>query len=249
MPVVYVRTVKTASGATAVQIVHSNRRGSREIEHIGSTHSAGCGGEDRRPAAAARQPGPLGPRRSARRRRGADRVESGPASVGGAEHRLPGAGNRPGLWRRGVRVVNPGLGDRADEQAGLDPGVDRGRDRRTELSHDQAAAAGLCDTAVARCPRISVRDRMSAWGRRGTAGPRPARRRPAHRNASGPSPLRTSCRRSTVVADAGMLSESNLAALEDARLGFIVGAGSPMSPTKSPSGGSIPVSRSATGRS
>jgi hypothetical protein len=38
--VVYVRTVRTASGATAVQIVHSTRRGSREIEHIGSAHSA-----------------------------------------------------------------------------------------------------------------------------------------------------------------------------------------------------------------
>lgn len=35
---VFVRTVKTASGATAVQIVHSNRRGSRQIEHIGSAH-------------------------------------------------------------------------------------------------------------------------------------------------------------------------------------------------------------------
>ena len=34
----YVRTVKTASGATAVQIVFSSRRGSREIEHIGSAH-------------------------------------------------------------------------------------------------------------------------------------------------------------------------------------------------------------------
>ena len=34
----YVRTVKTASGATAVQIVYSNRRGSRTIEHIGSAH-------------------------------------------------------------------------------------------------------------------------------------------------------------------------------------------------------------------
>ena len=39
MLVAYLRTVKTASGATAVQIVHSNRRGSREIEHIGSAHS------------------------------------------------------------------------------------------------------------------------------------------------------------------------------------------------------------------
>jgi hypothetical protein len=35
----YVRTVKTASGARAVQIVHSTRRGSREIEHIGSAHT------------------------------------------------------------------------------------------------------------------------------------------------------------------------------------------------------------------
>ncbi|GGU88418.1 IS1634 family transposase [Lentzea flava] len=34
----YVRTVKTASGARAVQIVHSSRKGSRDIEHIGSAH-------------------------------------------------------------------------------------------------------------------------------------------------------------------------------------------------------------------
>lgn len=36
----YVRTVKTASGATAVQIVWSSRRGSRSIEHVGSAHDA-----------------------------------------------------------------------------------------------------------------------------------------------------------------------------------------------------------------
>jgi hypothetical protein len=36
---VHVRTVKTASGATAVQIVHSNHFGKRDIEHIGSAHS------------------------------------------------------------------------------------------------------------------------------------------------------------------------------------------------------------------
>ena len=34
----YVRTVKTASGATAVQMVWSSRRGSRRIEHLGSAH-------------------------------------------------------------------------------------------------------------------------------------------------------------------------------------------------------------------
>lgn len=31
-------TVRTASGAAAVQIVYSPRRGSRNIEHIGSAH-------------------------------------------------------------------------------------------------------------------------------------------------------------------------------------------------------------------
>ncbi|WP_242532852.1 IS1634 family transposase [Nocardioides sp. S5] len=33
------RTVKTSSGATAVQIVHSSTRGSRKIEHLGSAHN------------------------------------------------------------------------------------------------------------------------------------------------------------------------------------------------------------------
>jgi hypothetical protein len=34
----YVRTVKTASVATAAQIVYASHRGSRDIEHIGSAH-------------------------------------------------------------------------------------------------------------------------------------------------------------------------------------------------------------------
>jgi hypothetical protein len=36
--VAYVRTVRTTSGATAVQIVWSSRRGARQIEHLGSAH-------------------------------------------------------------------------------------------------------------------------------------------------------------------------------------------------------------------
>jgi Transposase DDE domain len=48
----YVRTVKTSSGGTAVQIVYSSRRGSREIEHLGSAHS---GAEVELLKAAARQ--------------------------------------------------------------------------------------------------------------------------------------------------------------------------------------------------
>src|SRR5438874_9856445 len=40
VPVVaYVRTVRTASGARAVQIVYSQYRGSRVIEHVGSAHT------------------------------------------------------------------------------------------------------------------------------------------------------------------------------------------------------------------
>jgi Transposase DDE domain len=35
----YVRTVRTSSGARAVQIVHSSWKGSREITHIGSAHT------------------------------------------------------------------------------------------------------------------------------------------------------------------------------------------------------------------
>ena len=34
----YVRTVRTALGATAVQVVWSSRRGSRSIDHLGSAH-------------------------------------------------------------------------------------------------------------------------------------------------------------------------------------------------------------------
>jgi hypothetical protein len=39
--VAYVRTVKTSSGATAVQVVWSCRLGSWNIEHIGSAHDDG----------------------------------------------------------------------------------------------------------------------------------------------------------------------------------------------------------------
>src|SRR5699024_4362161 len=36
----HIRTVRTASGARAVQIVYSKRGGKRELEHIGSAHTA-----------------------------------------------------------------------------------------------------------------------------------------------------------------------------------------------------------------
>ena len=35
----YVRTVRTSSGAVAVQVVWKSSRGSRDIEHLGSAHT------------------------------------------------------------------------------------------------------------------------------------------------------------------------------------------------------------------
>ena len=102
MLVVYVRTVRTASGATAVQIVHSTRRGSREIEHIGSAHSAAevevLKTVARQRLHANQDTLDLNDGGSATTRRRSCRV--GPGIVGDAEHRLPGVGSRPGLWGR-----------------------------------------------------------------------------------------------------------------------------------------------------
>jgi hypothetical protein len=39
VPVAYVRTVRTSSGAVAVQVVWKSRHGSRDIEHLGSAHT------------------------------------------------------------------------------------------------------------------------------------------------------------------------------------------------------------------
>ena len=63
----YVGTVKTKWGATAVQTVYSSRRGSRQIEHIGSAHDeaeleALKAAARQRMAAGQLEPGPgLGP--------------------------------------------------------------------------------------------------------------------------------------------------------------------------------------------
>ena len=201
--------------------------------------------------------------------------------MGGAEHRLPGAGTRPGLCgRRGVQAPGAGPGDGADEQAGLDPGTGRARDRRTVVSHDQAAAAGLCDTGVARAlasvcaahvgfgPATLVlydvttlyfeTDEGDGFREPGFSKERrlepqitvglltDVRGFPLQVHAFDGNTAETKTilpvieafaaahglPEVTVVADAGMLSEANLAAIEDAGLKFIVGAGSPTFPTR-----------------
>src|SRR5258707_6281535 len=99
----YVRTVKTASGAVAVQIVHWSRRGSPDVEHIGSANDDAEVKTLKASAAAAgaragrARPGPGG--RSAGRATADLRVADEPhAGTTGA--RVPGAGSG-GRGRRG----------------------------------------------------------------------------------------------------------------------------------------------------
>ena len=120
----YVRTVKTASGARAVQIVHSQRRGSRDIEHIGSAHTdadlellkaaarqrlaAGQGELDLRLPDSPANHGEALPITS----------YAGRASAGRAGPGLRRAGVRRGdRARRGVQGVGAGQDHRTDQQA------------------------------------------------------------------------------------------------------------------------------------
>jgi len=150
--VAYVRTVKTASGATAVQIVHANRRGSREIEHIGSARTAA---EVEVLKTVAQQ----------RLHANQDTLDFGDGQLGDAEAPIVASQARHlwetlttayqvlgldrGLPGRGLLPVGAGAGGGADQQAGLDPGPGGAGHRSTVVSHDQAAAAGLCQRAVA----------------------------------------------------------------------------------------------------
>jgi hypothetical protein len=82
----YVRTVKTSSGATAVQIVYSFRRGSRRIHHLGSAHDD-AGVELLKAAARQRLAG------------GQDELDLGLQPAGGAGGPLPITSSRMGhLW-------------------------------------------------------------------------------------------------------------------------------------------------------
>ena len=129
----YVRTVKTKSGATAVQVVWSSQRGSRSIEHIGSAHDEA---ELEALKAAARQKiaagqleldlglqaaGPSGPLPVTSSRMGhlLDALDRGYRVLGLDD------GGRQG---RGVPAAGGGKGHRAGEQARLAAGAGGGRE-------------------------------------------------------------------------------------------------------------------------
>ena len=101
----YVRTVRTASGATAVHVVYSSRRGSREIEHIGSAHD----GELELLKAVARQ----------RLAAGQGVLDLGPGFGGGSGGPLPITSSRMGhlldALARGYDVLGFGRATGGDE--------------------------------------------------------------------------------------------------------------------------------------
>jgi hypothetical protein len=159
----YVRTVKTASGATAVQIVYSSHRGSRQIEHIGSAHDDA---ELELLKAVARQ----------RLAAGQGVLDLGPGFGGGGGGPLPIVSSRMGhlldALARGYDVLGFGRATSRDEvfrdlvlariiepvskldslrvleEAGVGADV---------VCHAEAAAAGLCERVVAAQARGRVR--------------------------------------------------------------------------------------------
>jgi hypothetical protein len=283
----YVRTVKTASGATAVQIVHSSTRGSRDIEHIGSAH------DDAELAllkAAARQ----------RLAAGQDELDLGLAGAAGhprAGGPLPITSSRMGhLWdalEHGYRVLGferaagedavfrdlvlariieptskmdtPRVLDEVGVPSASYPTINRrlpvyaGQEWRQRLARACAVHAGLGPATLVLYdvttlyfetdagdgfresgfskerrlePQITVGLLTDAGGfpvaidafegnRAETATIVPVLR--AFQELHGLADI-------TVVADAGMISEANVKALEDAGLSFILGARIPKVP-------------------
>ena len=170
----YVRTVKTASGATAVQIVHSSRRGSREIEHLGSAHDdAGAGGaEGGRAAAAGRRVRPSStsgwtPVGGGRGRCRSSSSRMG-ASVGRVGRGLRRARVRRGRRRRrGVPASWCWRGSSSRPASWTRCGCStRSGSRRRRIATVNAAAAGLRQAVVAAGAGGGVRGARRCWARR-----------------------------------------------------------------------------------
>jgi Transposase DDE domain len=217
----YIRTVKTASGATAVQIVHSNRRGSREIEHIGSAHTP----EDEvfKALALARV---IEPTSKLDTIRVLEEIGIVAPSYPTINRRLPVFASVE--WRQQLAracAAHVGLGPatlviydvttlyfETDQGDGFrEPGFSK--ERRLE---PQITVGLLTD---ARGFPLTVHAFEGNTAETKTILPVIQAFAAAHRISE-----------VTVVADAGMLSEANLAAIEDAGLRFIVGARIPEVP-------------------
>jgi hypothetical protein len=157
------RTVKTTSGATAVQIVWSSRRGSRQIEHLGSAHDE-AGLEALKAAAAQRiaagqlelglgleGPGPAGPLpiTSSRMSHLVDSLERAYRVLG-----LEDAAGRDEVFRHLVlaRIIEPSSkldSLRVLEEAGVAPGSYRTVKRRLPVYAQEAWRQRLSQACAA----------------------------------------------------------------------------------------------------
>src|SRR5215472_11732668 len=269
------RTVKTTSGATAVQVVWSSRRGSREIEHLGSAHDDA---ELEALKAAAQQriaagqlelalglepagAGPL-PITSSRMGHLVDALEHGYRVLG-----LEGAAGGDEVFRQLVlaRIIEPASkldSIRVLEEAGVAPASYRTIERRLpayaqeewrqRLSAACARHAGLGPASLVlydvstlyfetdngdgfREPGFSKERRLEPQitiGLLTDAAGFPLTVEAFEGNKAETTTMLPTLKAFiaahrlvdiTVVADAGMLSEANKAAIEAAGLGFILG--------------------------
>ena len=150
----YVRTVRTASGAVAVQVVWKSSRGSRDIEHLGSAHTDAevellkavaaqriAAGQDQLPldVAAHQEPAAL-EIVSSRMGRLLDAIA--------AVYRQLGF-DKATASRGGVRAVGDGPDHRANQQSRRRAGAGRGRGAGLVVSDGEAAAAPVCEAGVA----------------------------------------------------------------------------------------------------
>ena len=157
------RTVKTTSGATAVQVVWSSRRGSRRIEHLGSAHdeaelAALKAAAQQRIAAGQMEldlgldgPGPAGalPITSSRMSHLVDAVERGYRVLG-----FEDAAGGDEVFRRLVlaRIIEPSSkldSLRVLEEAGVAPGSYRTLKRRLPAYAEEAWRQGVSEACAA----------------------------------------------------------------------------------------------------
>ena len=157
------RTVKTTSGATAVQVVWSSRRGSRRIEHLGSAHdeaelAALKAAAQQRIAAGQMEldlgldgPGPAGalPITASRMSHLVDALERGYRVLG-----FEDAAGGDDVFRRLVlaRIIEPSSkldSLRVLEEAGVAPGSYRTLKRRLPAYAEEAWRQGLSQACAA----------------------------------------------------------------------------------------------------
>ena len=148
----YVRTVRTSSGAVAVQVVWKSSRGSRDIEHLGSAHTDAevellkavaaqriAAGQDPLPldVAAPQEPAAL-EITSSRMGRLLDAIAAVYRQLGLDQALRRGCG---------VRAVGDGPDHRADQQTRRRPGAGRGRGAGLVVSDGETAAARYAEQA------------------------------------------------------------------------------------------------------